>query len=282
MSETHQELEVGNARLRFCDEGAGPAVVFIHGWTLDLDMWEPQARELRDSFRIIRYDRRGFGLSSGRPALVDDVTDVLALCERLHLKSISLLGMSQGARIAAQFTARYPQLVSCVIFDGTPSGTVLENEMPGNDIPLARYRELVRAGNLSAFREEWRGHPLTQLRTNDPSSQELLRHILERYRAEDLTAAEAPAQLPPLKAEAIRAPALVISGALEPEHRLRAAEMLARALPSSECAIIPEAAHFANLDNPHAYNTLLRRFIERFVGNQERADAGATGRKQKS
>ena len=282
MSETHQELEVGNGLLRCCDEGTGPAVVLIHGWTLDLDMWEPQARQLRDWFRIIRYDRRGFGLSSGRPALADDVTDVLAICERLHLKSIALVGMSQGARVAAQFTARYPQLVSCVIFDGAPAGTVLENEMPENDIPIARYRELARAGSLSAFREEWRRHPLTQLRTNDPSSHELLRRILERYRAEDLTAEEAQAPLPPLKAEAIRAPALVISGVLEPEYRLRAAEMLARALPSSERAIIPEAAHFANLDNPHAYNTLLRRFLERYAGNQAPADAGAAGLKQKS
>ena len=274
MSGTHQELEVGNARLRFCDAGAGPAVVLIHGWTLDLDMWEPQARELCDSFRIIRYDRRGFGLSSGRPALTDDVTDLLALCERLQLKSIALLGMSQGARVAAQFAARHAEWVSCVIFDGAPAGTVLENQIPESDIPIDRYRELARAGGASAFREEWRRHPLTQLRTHDPSSRELLQRILERYRAEDLTAEETQAPLPPLNAGAIRTPALVISGALEPEPRLRAAEMLARALPSSERAIVPEAAHFANLDNPHAYNTLLLRFMERYTG--------ATGRKQKS
>jgi len=39
-----RELEIGAARLRYCDEGQGPAMVFVHGWTLDLDVWEPQSR----------------------------------------------------------------------------------------------------------------------------------------------------------------------------------------------------------------------------------------------
>ena len=43
-------------RLRYRDEGAGPAVVFLHGWALDLESWQPQADELRSAFRIIRLD----------------------------------------------------------------------------------------------------------------------------------------------------------------------------------------------------------------------------------
>ena len=54
-------LPVPGARLRFRDEGSGVALVLIHGWTLDLEMWSPQAQPLRDRFRIIRMDRRGFG-----------------------------------------------------------------------------------------------------------------------------------------------------------------------------------------------------------------------------
>ena len=63
-----RHLSVPGARLRYRDEGAGPAVVFVHGWTLDLDMWEPQA-PLAAQLRLVRFDRRGFGLSSGtRPS----------------------------------------------------------------------------------------------------------------------------------------------------------------------------------------------------------------------
>jgi pimeloyl-ACP methyl ester carboxylesterase len=54
-------LPVDGASLRYRDEGQGQPVIFIHGWTLDLDMWEPQVAALSGAFRIIRHDRRGFG-----------------------------------------------------------------------------------------------------------------------------------------------------------------------------------------------------------------------------
>jgi 3-oxoadipate enol-lactonase len=263
MTEPDRELLVTGARLRFRDEGAGTAVLLIHGWTLDLDMWEPQARELRDSLRIIRYDRRGFGLSSGHPSLSHDVTDILALCDHLRLQPVALVGMSQGARVAAHVAAGHPGLVSHVILDGAPGGIVLDDPVAQSDIPIATYRELARSGGPSEFLKEWRKHPLTQLHTRDAGSQELLQRMLARYRAEDLSAADAPAPLPSVRADSIRAPALVISGALDLETRIRAADGLARYLPASERAIVPEAGHMPNLDNPPVYNTLLRQFLVR-------------------
>ena len=64
MNSAHRELQLPGARLRYRDEGAGRAVVFVHGWTLDLDVWEPQP-PLAAELRVVRYDRRGFGLSTG-------------------------------------------------------------------------------------------------------------------------------------------------------------------------------------------------------------------------
>src|SRR5882762_4877846 len=92
-------LEVTDARLRYRDEGAGRAIVLIHGWALDLDMWEPQVGDLSRNFRLIRFDRRGYGLSSGKPSLADDATDVQSLCRHLGVQRAALVGMSQGARI---------------------------------------------------------------------------------------------------------------------------------------------------------------------------------------
>jgi pimeloyl-ACP methyl ester carboxylesterase len=227
---------------RFRDEGTGPALLLIHGWTLDLDMWEPQVRELHNELRIIRYDRR--------PSLPDDVTDALALCEHLQLQSVAVLGMSQGARVAAHIAAARPELVSHIIFDGAPAG-VVPGQDGESDVPIARYRKLARAGGN--FLEEWRKHPLARL--HDPRNQELLDRMLARCRASDLL--DAPG-LPPIS---IRAPSLIISGALDLQTRLRAADALARCLPGSQRELVPAAGHMPNLDNPQAYNALLRQFL---------------------
>src|SRR5580698_5368440 len=92
-------LQTAGARIRYRDEGAGPAVIFVHGWTLDLDMWEPQAADLSTDYRVVRLDRRGFGLSSGRPSLAHDIADLRELCRHLDLRQVALVGMSQGARV---------------------------------------------------------------------------------------------------------------------------------------------------------------------------------------
>jgi pimeloyl-ACP methyl ester carboxylesterase len=259
------ELSVAHARLRYRDEGAGPAVLLIHGWTLDLEMWEPQARALCDSFRIIRFDRRGFGLSSGQPALAHDIADVHALCEHLNLSTVALVGMSQGARVAAHLAAEAPALVSCVVFDGPPSGILQGEGVAEEEIPLAAYRELIRSRGIEAFRKEWCRHPLVQLRGTHAPTQQLLLRMLNRYRALDLRD-EAPHQAPPVAGiEAIHTPALVISGQLDLQTRIRAADELARALTGSERAIVPGAGHLPNLDNPAFYNRLLRQFLQRLA-----------------
>jgi pimeloyl-ACP methyl ester carboxylesterase len=93
-------LTTDGVRLRYRDEGRGPPVLLAHGWTLDLEMWEPQVAALRDTFRLIRFDRRGFGLSSGHPSVLQDIADLGVLCDRLAIERIALVGMSQGARAA--------------------------------------------------------------------------------------------------------------------------------------------------------------------------------------
>ena len=260
-----RELSLPHARLRYRDEGAGPALLLIHGWTLDLDMWEPQARALADAYRVIRFDRRGFGLSSGLPALAHDICDVHSLCEHLDLSSVAVLGMSQGARVAAHIAAQSPSRVSCVIFDGPPSGIMQGEGVTEDEIPLAAYRELVREGGIEAFRKEWRRHPLVQLRAAHAPAHQLLARMLDRYRALDLRE-DAPHTASPVAGiEAIDRPALVISGQLDLQTRIRSADELSRALPRCERALVPGAGHLPNLDEPGLYNALLRQFLQRFA-----------------
>jgi len=256
------QLSVADARLRFRDEGAGPAIVLVHGWTLDLDMWEPQAQALSDTFRVIRLDRRGFGLSSGQPSLAADVSDLRALMQHLRLRSVALAGMSQGARVAAHLAVESPECVSCVIFDGPPSGILSDESLAEEEIPVSAYSALVREGRLQEFRDAWRAHPLARLHTTDARAHELLNRMLSRYQAADLRTPGSGPALPPARIESIRAPSLVISGALDLESRLRAADALAHALPSCERVIVPGAGHLPNLDYPALYNTRLRRFLQ--------------------
>jgi pimeloyl-ACP methyl ester carboxylesterase len=252
------------ARLRYRDEGLGPAVLLVHGWTLDLEMWGPQVAGLCDAFRVVSLDRRGFGLSSGQPSVASDIADIRSLCEHLAIERVALVGMSQGARAATGFALAAPQRISCLILDGPPDYE-RRSSPADDDVPFSHYCDLVRTKGLSAFRREWVKHPLLSLRTRDPRMREILSAMIKRYPGSDLVepteAREGPTAGPPIVAFDV--PMLVITGDHDLPSRTLAANQLAKQSPGAVRALIPAAGHLSNLDNPKAYNDVVRAFLER-------------------
>ena len=252
-------LKIDDVRLRYRDEGRGPAVLFIHGWTLDLDMWELQAEALACDYRVVRLDRRGFGLSSGVPSLAKDVLDIGVLCGHLKIEGIALVGMSQGGRVAMQVANDSRVSISCLVLDGTP-----ELDLPGfssksGDLPYGHYRSVAQREGMAAFKREWSVHPLVRLRGNDPRAREILAHMIERYPGHDLLGPET-AESPVLSSRS--PPLLLINGEHDLDRRVHWARQLATQLPRAEHVGIPDAGHLCNLDNPRAYNAALKRFLE--------------------
>ena len=97
-------------QLFYKDWGSGPPVVLIHGWPLDADMWEYQAPTLAHAgFRVIAYDRRGFGRSD-QPWMGYDYNtladDLKTLIDTLDLKNVSLVGFSMGGGEIARYMTR--------------------------------------------------------------------------------------------------------------------------------------------------------------------------------
>ncbi len=256
-------LRTEGAVLRYRDEGTGPAVVLIHGWALDLQMWDPQSDALRQQLRLIRFDRRGYGLSSGSPGLDHDVTDTLALCRHLRVQPLGCVGMSQGARVVLRLARCEPAFMERFVLDGPPE--LLTAAAPASsNLDYAGLRNLARSAGLEAFRREWSRHPLMTLETGEPARQQLLQQMIARYPGTDLLADSGPhsAGTPDgFDVPSITQRALVLNGALDTAARLRAGEWLARTLPHCERQIVPASRHLANLDNPAAYNSLLLRFF---------------------
>lgn len=263
-----RHLPVAGALLRYRDEGRGPPVLLIHGWTLDLDMWEPQIAALGDSFRFIRFDRRGFGLSSGRASLAADVQDTLALCAKLKLGRLACVGMSQGARVALHLCRVAPELLSCVVLDGPPSTLADDASQEVADVPLGEYRRLVAGGDIETFRRRWASHPLMQLQSRATQPRALLERMTARYSGNDLLQALPAAEdrWDRATTASLATPALIVTGEQDLPSRLQAADALSEVLPRGQRARIPAARHIPNIDNPVAYNAVLRAFLERHAG----------------
>ncbi|MDQ0643899.1 alpha/beta fold hydrolase [Microbacterium murale] len=97
--------------LYYEDQGSGQPVVLIHGYPLDGHSWERQTRELlANGYRVITYDRRGFGQSSKVAAGYDYDTfaaDLNTVLETLDLRDVVLVGFSMGTGELARYVSRY-------------------------------------------------------------------------------------------------------------------------------------------------------------------------------
>jgi len=93
------------------DRGTGKPVVLIHGWPLNGASWERQAAALLAAgFRVITYDRRGFGRSSQPGTGYDYDTlagDTYKLIETLDLQDVALVGFSMGGGEVARYFGKY-------------------------------------------------------------------------------------------------------------------------------------------------------------------------------
>jgi non-heme chloroperoxidase len=100
-----------NINLHYEDHGNGKPVVLIHGWPLNGGSWERQESVLLDAgFRVISYDRRGFGQSS-QPSTGYDydtfATDLDKLINTLDLHDVILVGFSMGTGEVTRYISKY-------------------------------------------------------------------------------------------------------------------------------------------------------------------------------
>lgn len=119
--------------IHYEDHGSGDPIVLIHGYPLDGNSWERQERELLvNGYRVITYDRRGFGRSS-RPTVGYDYDtfagDLKAVIEHLDLHNVVLVGFSMGSGEVVRHLATYgSERVRRVALVGTIPPFVLETD----------------------------------------------------------------------------------------------------------------------------------------------------------
>jgi pimeloyl-ACP methyl ester carboxylesterase len=254
MSGDHYSEHAG-ARLRWRIEGEGPALVLLHGWALDLSSWSLLAPLLAARFSVLRFDRRGFGLSEGLPDIHQNVEDMRAVMDAAGVRDAALVGMSQGARLALHFAVAHPARVRALVLDGAPE---IESE---SELPLGLYRQRLESAGVAALRAMILTHPLMQLHAPQPEARAALLESLSHYRGLDLLHPVPRAVAPDLKR--ISAPTLVLNGALDSAERRDAGRRMATAITGAERVELPAAGHLAMLDDPVAYAAAVTEFLRR-------------------
>ncbi len=135
-------------RIAYATAGEGPPLVVVPSWLSHLELDQkrlvspPFFQDLASSNLLVRYDKRGMGLSSrdvGDYSLEAQVRDLHAIIEHLQLRGVTLFGSSQGGTISIAYTVQHPENVSRLILFGTYHHIPAEvRDTLGAVLPLVR------------------------------------------------------------------------------------------------------------------------------------------------
>ncbi|WP_071674666.1 3-oxoadipate enol-lactonase [Nioella nitratireducens] len=254
-------VEANGVKLTWQEDGdpAGTPVVFANSLGTDLRLWDQLVPLLPEGLRVIRFDKRGHGLSDcpRAPYSMDDlVSDAEALLDTLDVTDCIFVGLSIGGMIGQGLAARRPDLIRALVLSNTAA------KMGEAEIWQTRI-DAIRAGGIDAMAdavmERWFS-PAFRARPELSAWRNMLtRTPVEGYLG--CCAAIAGCDLSATTRE-LTLPTLAIAGshdgASPPDLVRGTAELIA----GSRFAVIDGAGHLPCVEDPVAYAALLTDFLK--------------------
>jgi pimeloyl-ACP methyl ester carboxylesterase len=237
-------VEHDGARIWYSTYGSGPAVILLHGGLGHSGNWGHQVPALVDSgHRVVLIDSRGHGRSTrdSRPFMYELMaSDVLAVMDVLRLEKAAVVGWSDGACIALILAMRAPARVAGVFFfacNMDPSGTK-EIAWPNAILDRCLGRHAKDYARLSATPDQFKdfADAVGQMMKTQPN-----------YSVQDLAA--------------VRVPVSIVQSEEDEFIKVEHAEYLARSIPGAQLILLRGVTHFAPLQRPDQFNSVLSGFL---------------------
>ena len=267
------EAKVNGASFHFELAGKGRPLVLLHAGICDGRMWGGQFDAFAEHYTVLRYDRRGFGRTTQAANRFSHADDFKALLRHFGFERATLVGCSQGGRIALNFALSLPESVDALVLVASAlSGYEYESPPPPQ---VRELEEAGAAGDLERVNElelqMWVDGP----RRSPGEVDRCVRELVREMNGAALRALVGE-EVPPVAENAaswlryVSAPTLVVVGDLDTARTIEAANFLAEGIPGARLEVIRGTAHLPNMERPEEFNRLVLNFLSEHGGAEDR------------
>ncbi|HSH05155.1 MAG TPA: alpha/beta fold hydrolase [Anaerolineae bacterium] len=243
-----------------------PALFLIHGFPLNMAIWQPQVEDLDDIVRIIAPDLRGHGQSTVTPppyTIAQLATDCIDLLDLLGIDNAIFCGHSMGGYIAFELWRQYPERVAGLILNATRAAADDQQAKSNRDKMIATVEKKGVEPVAKTLSRKLLDPTTYDI---DPDLAEELEDIMLEADPNGVIGSLAAMRDRPDSMDTlatITVPTLVIHGRDDQIVPHKEAEAMAAAIPNAEFVTIDHAGHMPHLEQPGEFNTAVYNFIER-------------------
>lgn len=259
------KIEINDINIHYHEEGEGLPVVFIHAFALNQTMWKEQVAALKNQYRCITLDLRGFGHSDvveGTTLMSQMASDVRELMKALSIDKAVLVGLSMGGYVALSFYRYFPEAVRALVLADTRATADAEQARANR---LLSAEKALREGS-AAIADETTPKLLgdTTIETN-ADLVKLVHAIQAANSPAGIAAAQRGMAARPDSTELlsqINCPVLVIVGSEDKLTPVAEAEVIHNGISNSQLRVIENSGHLSNMETPKEFNKALAEFLE--------------------
>jgi len=238
-----------------------PWLIFSNSLATNLHMWDQQAVDLKNSFRILRYDQRGHGQTeapAGRYTFELLVADVIALMDALGVARAHWCGVSMGCATGMGLVQKHPGRFDRMVLCDNPGRSSPETHRQWEE-RIAVAQKDGMAALLESTMQRW--FPPETLKANPPHMDIIRRMILATPVNGFIgcSAALGDHDFRPLMPQ-VKNPVLYMTGEKD-GHNAAAMKVMQQELPGSQYIVLPGAGHISNMDQPALFTKSLREFL---------------------
>jgi pimeloyl-ACP methyl ester carboxylesterase len=251
-------VNVDGGKLFYEAAGKGENIVLLHDGIVNLRIWDEQFTLFAQKYRVIRYDRRGYGKSSDPQTQYSHIEDLNQVFIQLKVDKAVVFGMSSGGKLAIDFALTYPEKVKGLVLIGavvSGFGYTSHMDTRGGTFNLSDFPDPVKLIKHFILDDPY------EIYSGNVKAKEKVMKLLP-YMARDNRVPTRPPQKIAIKClSEIKVPTLILVGEFDiPDVHAHAGAINA-GIQNSKREIIPKSGHLIPVEQPKLFMEAVTNFL---------------------
>jgi len=253
-------VNVDGGKLFYEVAGKGENIVLLHDGMVNHRIWDEQFPVLAKNYRVVRYDRRGYGKSSDPETKYSHIDDLNQVFIQLKVDKAIVFGMSSGGGLAINFALTYPEKIKGLVLVGAVvSGFGYTSHMTtrGGHLNPAEMSDPAKLIKYFIMDDPY------EIYSENIKAKEKVMTLLPYFGRDNKVPTKPPEKIAVKCLSEIKVPTLILVGEYDIPDVQAHAGVINAGIANSKREIIPKSGHLIPIEQPTLFNAAVNNFFKK-------------------